>query len=52
MLLSPFIHPSFHSCHYHDAFTNTIRLVAAFKVEQDLQDRRREERERESQALM
>jgi len=32
------------------SMTETMQLMAALKVEQDLQDRRREEREREIQA--
>ena len=34
----------------HDALVDTMRLVSAFKVEEDLQRNWREERERQSQS--
>ena len=50
-MFHPFLfHNGFDSCHCHDVLADAMQLMAAIIVEQDLQDRRREEREREIRA--
>jgi len=44
-----FFHHGLDSCHCHDNLADTMQLAAAFKVEQELQERWTEEREREFQ---
>ncbi len=45
-----FFHPKFHSHHGNDVITDAFFLVAACKVEQDLQRVRSEEQERQLQS--
>jgi len=50
-MFHPFLfHNGFHSCHCHNVLADAMALAAAFKVEQDRQERWRKERERGSSA--
>jgi hypothetical protein len=44
-----FFHNGLRSCHCHNVLADAMALASAYKVEQDLQDRRRQEWEREEE---